>query len=140
MVRHFLISFVLLAMVSLAFLGCSPKKEPVLDEETIMFNAGEAFLNAFKEGNADFSFNIMSASAQAKLGGTDNWAKIISEGKKDGTLPSQWEITSKKITKNELGMKVGVLEGNVVTKGKNSLQIILTKIDNDWKIDGFSIK
>lgn len=138
--KKFIFYFCLFFFVFGFLSGCDTQKEPKVDDETLMYRAGEAFLEAFKKGDVDSSFNKMTASAQAKIGGVSNWSKFISMGKEDNTLPSKWTITKKKIFENEVGMKIGIILGTIVTMGKNDLEMYLTKIDDDWKVDRFSIK
>jgi len=93
--------------------------------------AGDNFMTALKTGNYAQAYDLCSPGLQKKLGSVSGLATV-----EQNRRPAQWNWTGRSIRNG-----VGELDGTMpYADGEpGTVQLLLTQVGNDWKIDGFYI-
>ncbi len=97
-------------------------------------STGDTFMTALKEGNYAKAFEQCTPDLQKELGSADKIKEVIES---QDVKPLSYSFSSRNVVNNE-----AKLEGAATLSNNREANAVvsLSKIGNDWKVMGFSIK
>jgi hypothetical protein len=95
---------------------------------------GEKFMTLLKQGDYDGAYDLCTPDLQKKLSNGAGLGKLITGG---NSQPASWRINSRNVSGNRADLKGDVTFTN---KRDGTLELVLFKLGNTWKVDAFQMK
>jgi hypothetical protein len=95
-------------------------------------DAGDAYMSALRDSDFNKAFSLSSQSLQQEAGNAQGLQTALA-----AKQPQSWTFTSRNINNNQ-----GTLSGNATYKdgSTGTVDLVLVKEGNDWKVAGISMK
>jgi hypothetical protein len=96
--------------------------------------SGETFMTALKDSDYKKAFDQCAPALQQEIKSVEDLQAMIENG---NVKPVSWAFNNRNVNNDQ-----GELSGTATLSDNRTadLSIVLTKIENDWKIVGFNIK
>ena len=127
-----IIGIIVLALLLLCGIGVAVLVGGVFSLTQPVANAGDAYMAALRDGNYSKAFDLSTPSLQQEVGNADGLKSALSSKQ-----PKSWSFTSRSINNNQ-GSLSGTASYADGTTG--TVDVVLTQVGNDWKVEGISLK
>ena len=126
------IGIIVLALVLICGIGGALLVGGVLNATQPVFNAGEAYMAALRDGDYNRAYDLSSTVLQQEVGDAEGLLPAL--GAKQ---PASWSFTSRSIENNQ-----GRLQGTTTYKNgeTGTVDMALTQVGNDWKVSFLNLK
>ncbi len=95
-------------------------------------DAGNEFMQALKDENYEFAFDLCAPNIQEELGSAEGLQEFIESADRQ---PEKWKFTSRSMEND-----MADLSGPATFRfGEATLTLQLTRIDDSWKVNTFGI-